>query len=152
MPKARFYADENIEAWLVQHLRNQGLIIYSAVELGFQSHDDQFHLQEARKRKSILLTRDNDFLSDRKFPYHDISDTAIVIFKTERGTCMPIDLGYALVSLLDTIATSGRKNLAGLKVEIKGSRIIFHARIDGKIKRDEINISKDIIDRSLFDN
>jgi hypothetical protein len=51
MPKARFYADENIETHLIQHLRNQGLNINSAVELGFQSRDDQFHLHEARRRK-----------------------------------------------------------------------------------------------------
>ncbi len=150
MPKTKFYADENIEAHLIEHLRNQGLNIDSAVELGFQSRDDQFHLQEARRRKSVLLTRDVDFLDDRKFPYHILHDTAVVVLRTELGTGATLYFGYALVGVIDHIATSGRKNLAGLKLEIKGPRIILHAHVDGKVKRDEVDISKPIVERDLF--
>lgn len=151
MPRAKFYADENIEAFLVDHLRSQGLKIDSAVELGFQSRDDRFHLQEARRRKSVLLTRDTDFLDDRRFPYHNLRDTAVVVLRTELGAPTALDFGYALVVLLDHITPSGRRNLTGLKVEIKGPRMIFHARVDGKVKRDEVDISKPIVDRVLFE-
>ncbi len=150
MPKTEFYADENIEAYLIQHLRNQGLNIDSAVELGFQSRDDQFHLQEARRRKSVVLTRDVDFLDDRRFPYHILHNTAVVVLRTELGPRATLDFGYALVGLLDHIATSGRKNLAGLKQEIKGPCMILHARVGGKVKQDEVDISKPLVERDLF--
>ncbi|HSF30681.1 MAG TPA: DUF5615 family PIN-like protein [Candidatus Tectomicrobia bacterium] len=150
MPKARFYADENIEARLIQHLRSQGVKIDSAVELGFQSRDDSFHLHEACRRKSVLPTRDVDFLDDREFPYYVLRDTAVIVLRTDLGTRVTLDFGYVLVGLLDYIAPSGRKNLAGLKVAIKGPRIIFRARVDGKVKRDEVDISKPLAERALF--
>lgn len=151
MPKAKLYADENIEAYLVEHLRNQGLTVDYAIELGYQSRDDQFHFQEARRRKAFLLTKDIGFLDNKKFPYNNLRDTAIVVLRTEKGPIARLDFGYALVALFDHIVASGRKNLAGLKIEIKGPRIIFHAQVKGKIRRDEIDISKPIKDRTLFE-
>jgi len=56
-----------------------------------------------------------------------------------------------LVALLDHVVTSGRKNLAGLKMEIKGPRIVFHALSNGKVKHDEIDISEGFKDRMLFE-
>jgi len=150
MAKAKFYADENIEAYLVEHLRNQGMMVDYAVELGYKPRDDQFHLQEARRRKSILLTRDTDFLDNRKFPYYNLKYTAIVMIGTEMKTAYKLDIGYMLVALIDHIAASGLKNLKGLKIEIKGPRIIFHANVEGRKKRDEIDISQEIEERWLF--
>jgi predicted nuclease of predicted toxin-antitoxin system len=150
MQKARLYADENIEASLVQHLRNQDVAVDYAAELGFSPRDDGFHFQEARRRKAILLTKDIDFLDNNRFPYRNMKDTAIVVLRTEKGYTATLDFGYALVALLDHVVASGRKNLAGLKMEIKGPRIIFHALINGKVKHDEIDISKGFKDRMLF--
>jgi predicted nuclease of predicted toxin-antitoxin system len=151
MPKAKIYADENIEAYLVDYLRHQGLTVDYAIELRYQPRDDQFHFQEARRRKAILLRKDIDFLDNRKFPYHNMRDTAIVVLKTEKGSVASLDFGYALVALFDYIVASGTKNLAGLKIEIKGPRIIFHAQVKGKVRCDEIDISKLIDDRTLFE-
>ena len=151
MPKAKLYADENIETNLVRHLRNQGVTVDCAEELGYKPRDDEFHLQEARKRSAILLTKDTDFLDDNKFPYRNMKDTAIVVLRTEKGYKATLEFGYALVALLDHIVASGTRNLAGLKIEIKGSKIIFHALVKGKVKRDEIDISKGFKDRMLFD-
>jgi predicted nuclease of predicted toxin-antitoxin system len=151
MQKAKLYADENIEANLVRHLRSQGVTVDYAVELGFKPRDDEFHFQEARRRKAILLTKDIDFLDNNKFPYRNMKDTAIVILRTEKGYTATLDFGYALVALLDHVVASGRKNSAGLKLEIKGPRIIFHALINGKVKHDEIDISKGFKDRMLFE-
>jgi len=155
------------------------LKVDSAVEVGFQSRDDQFHLQEVRRRRSVLLTRDVDFLDDRRFPYHALHGTAVVVLstapqnrvseilrssfrrkpesrlfkaswtpafagvtvhllgtlfcgrvlRTELATRATLDFGYALVALLDHIAASDRKDLAGLKVELRGPRMIFRARV-----------------------
>jgi predicted nuclease of predicted toxin-antitoxin system len=151
MQKAKLYADESIEANLVRHLRSQGVAVDYAVDLGFNPRDDEFHFQEARRRKAILLSKDIDFLDNNRFPYCNMKDTAIVILRTEKGYTATLDFGYALVALLDYIVASGRRNLAGLKMEIKGPRIIFHALTKGKVRHDEIDISKGFKDRVLFE-
>jgi hypothetical protein len=53
-----------------------------------------------------------------------------------------------LFSLLD-IGASGNSDLFGLKVEIQGPRIRFHARIRGMVRKDEIAIRSEG-DRELF--
>jgi hypothetical protein len=55
-----------------------------------------------------------------------------------------------LVSLFDEVAASGNKNLHSLKVELKGPKILFYANFDGKIKSDEIDISRGSYDKDLF--
>jgi predicted nuclease of predicted toxin-antitoxin system len=151
MQKARLYADENIEASLVQHLRNQDVTVDYAAELGFSPREDEFHFQEARRRKAILLTKDINFLDNSRFPFRNMKNTAIVVLRTEKGYTATLDFGYSLVALLDHVLASGRKNVAGLKMEIKGPRIIFHALINGKLKHDEIDISRGFKDRMLFE-
>ena len=148
--KARFYADENIEAYLVAHIRKNGFKVEYANELGLSHRDDRFHLQEARRRKCILLTRDDDFLDHRQFPFSDLRDTAIVVLRTRTEESDNLKFGYMLVSLFDEIASSGKKNLHGLKIELKGPKIIFYANVDGKIKTDLVNISKPYKEKQLF--
>lgn len=151
MSKARIYADENIENYLIDHLRSQGVTVLSAQELGFVPRSDEFHLQEARRRKCILFSHDTDFLNNKRFPYQNHRDTAIVVFRTDLDNKEALNIGYALVALLDHIVSSGKHNLGGLKIEIRGPKIIFHGIHDGKVKKDEIDISKPIKERMLFE-
>ena len=148
--KVRFYADENIEDYLVDHIRDQGFHVEYARELGLCTRDDAFHLQEARRRKCILLTRDTDFLDHAKFPFHNLKDTAIVILRTEDKPEGKLNLGYMLVCLFEEIGASGNRNLYGLKIEIRGPRMILYARVDGRIKHDVVDISQPYEDRELF--
>jgi len=148
--KARFYADENVEQILIDHVRESGYKIDSANELGFHPRDDTFHLQEAKRRKCILLTRDKDFLVHNRFPFHHLNDTAIVVLRTDFGGSADLNYGYMLVSLFDEIASSGNANLHGLKIELRGTRIKFHAQIGGAIRVDEVDISKPGYGKDLF--
>jgi predicted nuclease of predicted toxin-antitoxin system len=148
--KTRFYADENIEQYLIDYIRDQGFRVDSATELGLSPRDDKFHLQEARHRKAILLTKDTDFLDHRRFAFHNLKDTGIVILRTKDNPENRLNYGYMLVCLLDEVGTSGTQNLSGLKIEIKGPKIIIHARVDGQIKQDTIDVSSRIQDRWLF--
>lgn len=148
--RARFYADENISQYLIDHIRSKGLRVISAKEEGLSPRDDVFHIEEARRRKCILLTRDSDFLDHRKFPFQKLKDTAIVILRTENKRNDRLNFGYMLLCLFDEIGASGNRNLQGLKIEIKGPKIIFHARVGGRIKRDVVDISEPFEDRGLF--
>lgn len=150
-PRARFYADENVEQDLILYIRNQGFRVESAQELGLCPRDDAFHLQEAARRKCILLTRDADFLDHRRFPFHKLRNTAVIVIRTEPNCKNRLHYGCALVCLLDEVALSGNANLHGLKIEIRGARMVFHAEIDGEIQRDEVDILKPLPTRSLFE-
>jgi predicted nuclease of predicted toxin-antitoxin system len=148
--RVRFYADENIEQYLVDYIRDQGFHVDSAQELALSPRDDTFHLQEARRRKCVLLTKDTDFLNHSKFPFQNLKDTAIVILRTEDVPETKLNYGYMLICLLEEIGGSGNQNVLGLKVEIRGPRMILYARIDGKIKQDVVDVSQPREDRALF--
>ena len=107
-------------------------------------------LQEARRRKCILITKDTDFLDHRKFPFHNLKDTGIVILRTEDKPHSELNFGYMLVCFFDEVCKSGNQNLFGLKIEIRGPKMTLYARIDGKIKHDTVDISERIEDRQLF--
>lgn len=147
--KVRFYADENIEQSFVNFIRKKGYHVESANELGLCSRDDEFHLQEAKRRGCILLTRDVDFLDHVRFPFNMLKNTGIVILRSENKKT--IDLGFALICLTDEVGASGNKNTYGLKIEVKGPKMKFYAQINGIIKTDTVNIlKKEDVDRELF--
>jgi predicted nuclease of predicted toxin-antitoxin system len=148
--KTRFYADEDVEEDLISYIREKGYKVFSVRELGFQSRDDRFHLQEARRRKCVLLTRDQDFLNHRRFPVRELKDTAIIILRTELSSSNPVNAGYLLICLLEELAPSGNQNLNGMKVELQGSKMQFYARIKGRIRTDLVDISEPYEDRELF--
>jgi predicted nuclease of predicted toxin-antitoxin system len=134
--RTRFYADENIENALIGHLRDSGFHVDSAVELGLAPRDDRFHLQEAVRRKGILLTRDLDFLSHRKHPFHKLKKTGTVVLSTDLDSGLAT--GYALLNLIDHIGNSGTSNVAGLKVHIQGDKMTLYAVVGGAIRTDTI--------------
>jgi len=152
LQKARFYADENIEDYLIAYIRNQGYHVDSARELGFSSRDDLFQFQEAKRRKCLLITKDTDFLDHKRFPFHNLNNTAIVILRTEDKPHSQLNFGYMLVCFFDEVCKSGNQNLFGLKIEIRGPKMIFHARIRSKIKHDMVDISKGLENRPLFND
>lgn len=148
--RVRFYVDENVESYLIEHIRHQGFRVISALELGLFPRDDKFHLQEARRRGCILLTRDTDFLNDTTFPFHYLKKAGIVVLRTDNTSGDGMNFGYALVCLLEEIGASGNQNLHGLKIEIKGPKMIVRAQTRGQVREDVVDISGPLNDRELF--
>ncbi len=58
----KIYADENIEAAVIDGLRRRRIHVLSAVELGHRGKSDEFHLQKASELNAVILTHDMDFL------------------------------------------------------------------------------------------
>jgi hypothetical protein len=148
--RARFYADEHVEQELIDFIRVEGYRVFSAKELRLSPRDDRFHLQEARRRKCILLTRDQGFLNTRRFPFTNLTDTALVVLHTQARRSETNAFGYLLTNLLKEVADSGRQNVAGMKIEIKGPKMTLHARIRGRIRREIIDTSRPPSDVPLF--
>ena len=147
--RARFYADENVDQDLITWLRGRKFRVQCAQALGSKGRDDRFHLQEAARRKCVLLTNDRDYLDHSAFPFSEIKRTAIIVLGTQYKAGS-VEFGYMLLALQTEIAVSGTKNLWGLKVELRGPRIVFHAEVRGRIRRDEVDISRPLISRTLF--
>jgi predicted nuclease of predicted toxin-antitoxin system len=148
--RVKFYADENIEASIVEYIRIKGYRVEYANELSFAQRDDHFHLHEARRRKCVLLTHDDDFLDHRLFQFNAIKDTAIIVLRTRAEGGDHLQVGYMLVNLIDEIAASGRTNLQGMKIELKGPVITCHALVNGGVRTDREDMSKPTKERVLF--
>ena len=147
-PRTRFYADENVEEDLVKFLRAKGFHVDHAVELGFSSRDDAFHLQEARRRRGVLLSKDRHYLDHRRFPFQELKGTAIIVIKMGYSGDSTINLGHMLVTLVELVGQSGKKNIQGLKMEINGPTTTLFARVDGRIVRSVVKVGDQ--DRELF--
>jgi len=70
--KWRLYADENIDAATVKSLRNSGFdVLYVPEDNALCKQEDSLHYARARQLSRYLLTKDNDFWSDKDFPLHE---------------------------------------------------------------------------------
>jgi hypothetical protein len=76
--KINFYADENVDIALLEHLRADYKVnITTALEDGFLGRDDDFHYKEAKRQKRFLLTCDKDFLNHTQFSFNQMMGVVI---------------------------------------------------------------------------
>lgn len=151
--KCKFYADENIEESLIKFIRNKGYRVISAKELGYNGRNDEFHLQQAIKYKASLLSKDDDYLDNRKFSFDKLQKGSIIVILTKKDTNKIDNFGYSIISLLEEIGNSGNKNIQGLKFALQGSKITVQGRYKGRIMTDMTDISKpQQKERRLFEN
>jgi predicted nuclease of predicted toxin-antitoxin system len=68
--KARFLVDENLGPFVVGVLRELGWNTVSVEDEGYRGHADESVFALAWREKRILVTKDRDFLDDRRFPEH----------------------------------------------------------------------------------
>lgn len=65
---AKWLADENIHPSIVEWMRSEGMNVRTAEELGLKGKDDNAVFALARKHDRMILTSDEDFWDDLKFP------------------------------------------------------------------------------------
>lgn len=75
---ARWLADENIHLSIIEWMRNEGMNVWTAEELGLKGRDDNAVFKLARRLDRMILTSDEDFWDDSKFPI-DICPGIVVI-------------------------------------------------------------------------
>jgi len=125
--KVRLVADTHFQRKLVEVLQANGLEVLTAQELGLHRMPDEQLLHEVDKRGMTLLTRDHDFLSERKYPIHK---SGKIVFVDGDGETIGTTIGFALLILL--IKTWGSTNWYG-KVRTTSENVYlrFHGS-DGK--------------------
>jgi len=69
-PRPRIYADANVPAGLVAHMRGplQWDVLFVLEEDGLRRAPDLKHFRLAQQLRRTLVTMDRDYLDDRRFP------------------------------------------------------------------------------------
>jgi predicted nuclease of predicted toxin-antitoxin system len=98
--KARFLVDESAGSGLARALRDFGwnAVFVSEVGLGGQSDEDVFGF--AWKQDRLILTHDEDFLDDLRFPFH--RNPGVVVLPGASG-----EPGF-IEAVHDVLSTIGR--------------------------------------------
>jgi len=93
--KWRLYADNNVEKEIVDRLRASGMdVLWVGEEPELErQRDDRFHYEGAGRRGRWLLTRDQGFWDDRRFPLGKSPGVLII-------ACNNLDLAGDLVKVL----------------------------------------------------
>jgi predicted nuclease of predicted toxin-antitoxin system len=68
--KARFLIDHNVDRETAPFLASKGWNAITVSAVGIEGHSDEDVLAYAHRDDRILLTHDEDFLDDRRFPPH----------------------------------------------------------------------------------
>ena len=85
-PRPRIYADANVPAGLVAHMRArlQWDVLYVLEEAGLRRAPDVKHYQLAQQLRRTLVTMDRDYLDDRRFPPAETCGVLVINAPDER--------------------------------------------------------------------
>ena len=94
-PRPRIYADANVPAGLVAHMRNrlQWDVLFVLEDDDLRRASDVRHYQLAQQLRRTLVTMDRDYLDDRRFPPRESGGVIVINAPDE----------YGLVTLLDRV-------------------------------------------------
>src|SRR5215831_10740857 len=117
-PKAsHFLVDENLGPELAPTLRNLGYNATDVFALKLNGRSDEDVFAAAWSERRILLTRDRDFLDDRRFPPH--RSAGIVVLLGRHDEALVSALMYAL-----SVVGKGRALWEGAKLVVhEGGRL-----------------------------
>jgi predicted nuclease of predicted toxin-antitoxin system len=130
MTRARWYiyADEHIEKSTIDSLRKAGFNILSVIETSeYQGKDDNFHYNKARQLNRFLLTRDQGFWDNKKYP---LRTSPAIIIVTTKDSKIDVEMLIAFRAMLYAFLTPQRG--------VRNSQI--------KFKLSETNINYQYID------
>jgi predicted nuclease of predicted toxin-antitoxin system len=111
--KAKFLVDQSLGAGFAEILRQRRFnVIYSA-EAGLLNHSDEDYVAYAQRHNRILLTHDDDFWDDHKFPLR--SRPGIVVLPGASGSDRPLFRSLSIVTHV-----IGRWRATKVKVKVQG--------------------------------
>jgi hypothetical protein len=86
-PTPRIYADANVPAGLVGHMRTvlHWDVLFVLEEEELRRAPDEKHYQLARQLRRTLVTIDRDYLDDRRFPPDEGGGVLVLCAPDERG-------------------------------------------------------------------
>ena len=134
LPKAKLLADANFPADLTKELKKEKIDIRTAQQLKLERLADDDLLAQAANQRRMLITMDEDFWSERKFPLHR---SEAIIFVASGGAFNGSDGFYTLVAFLK--AVGGGWNI--LKIKASADRVFLKMKeLSGKVRQYEMKI------------
>jgi hypothetical protein len=97
-PRPRIYADANVPAQLVAHMRQvlDWDVLFVMEEPDLRRASDVKHYRLAQQLRRTLITLDRDYLDDRRFPPAEGSGVLVISAPDDRQL-------FALVSRIDRV-------------------------------------------------
>lgn len=87
----KFYADENVNDFIIRSVRSRGLDIINVSESFEQGIPDKIHLKKAKNKERVIITADDDFLAfEQDFDHYGIifiSKQEISVGKASKKIC-----------------------------------------------------------------
>jgi hypothetical protein len=113
-PRPRIYADANVPAGLVAHmrLRLHWDVLFVLEEDELRRAPDSRHYQLAQQLRRTLVTMDRDYLDDRQFPPDETSGVLVISAPNEREL-------QSLITRVDDVLFQGEGDAATLPLERK---------------------------------
>jgi predicted nuclease of predicted toxin-antitoxin system len=117
--KARLLVDESLGVAVTEVIRGVGWNVLDASEVGLTGHPDENVFAHALKDDRVLLTHDEDFLDDRKFPFDNNRNPGVIVLPTTGGNS-------ALIRAINlALQVCGARELfRGAKVSISRDNVI----------------------------
>ncbi len=88
--KLVLYFDENCPALVIDHFKTSSywkkkIKVVSAIELGNKGRDDKFHFDYCNRKAYVLVSLDNDFADDTRYPFSFGKMAGVIIVKASKG-------------------------------------------------------------------
>lgn len=119
-PRPRIYADANVPAGLVAHMRERlhWDVLFVLEEADLRRAPDVKHFHLANQLRRTLVTMDRDYLDDRRFPPNDCGGLVVINAPTERELSALIDRIDRHLFQSETPDEGGRLPLVGRKLQL----------------------------------
>ena len=116
-PRPRIYADANVPAGLVAHMRTHldWDVLFVLEEDGLRRASDLRHYRLAEQLRRTLITMDRDYLDDRQFPPAEGGGVLVINAPDERQLMALLERVDQMLFRLDEAKS---QPLAGQKLQI----------------------------------
>src|SRR5437660_700825 len=92
-PRPRIYADANVPAGIVAHMRHRlhWDVLFVVEEDGLRRAPDVKHYRLAQQLRRTLVTMDRDYLDDKRFPPDEGSGVLVIHAPDERHLALLLE-------------------------------------------------------------
>jgi uncharacterized protein DUF5615 len=120
VPRPRIYADANVPAGIVAHMRRRlgWDVLFVLEENDLRRAPDVKHYQLAHQLRRTLVTMDRDYLDDRRFPLDGCGGVLVVQAPDERQLSSLLDRVDRVLFHADDSEDPVAQPLAGRKLQI----------------------------------
>src|ERR1700704_522671 len=120
VPRPRIYADANMPAGIVAHMRVRlhWDVLFVLEENDLRRAPDVKHYQLAEQLRRTLVTMDRDYLDDRRFPPASSGGVRLFRAPDERQLALRLDRGDGMLFHADDSGEPVPQPLVGCKLQV----------------------------------